>query len=227
MSRALAGRVAACATLLLAGSGTRTAIEVRPPRSTAEWRTIEPGMELGELTVRAAGEGRWTRVILLRLDPSEVRLKLQARLSAALDRGVWTVDSAPAGALAAFNAGQFSGIAPWGWTVMDGLEIRPPGVGPLSQAVVTDRSGAVRFVPPDSIETVRAAGGTVMAFQSYPSLLVGDGEIPAALTTRARAWGSAIGTRGWRCAGWATGGCCCCSPASTGWARWERASPSA
>jgi exopolysaccharide biosynthesis protein len=140
-------------------------------------------MELGELTVRAAGEGRWTRAVLLRLDPARLRLTLQARLTPGLEHGAWTVDAAPPGALAAFNAGQFSGIAPWGWTVMDGLEIRPPGVGPLSQAVVLDRAGAVRFVPPDSIETVRAAGGTVTALQSYPSLLVGDAEIPAALTT--------------------------------------------
>jgi len=96
---------------------------------------------------------------------------------------VWTVDSAPATALAAFNAGQFSGIAPWGWTVMDGVELRPPGSGPLSQAVAVDSAGGVRFLPPDSIAAVRAAGGIELAFQSYPALLVGEGEVPAALTT--------------------------------------------
>jgi exopolysaccharide biosynthesis protein len=47
--------------------------------------------------------------------------------------------------------------------------------------VVVDAAGAVRIVPADSIEAVRAAGGVREAFQSYPALLLGDGEVPDAL----------------------------------------------
>ena len=167
------------ALLLFTGAGGRAPATAGVTR----WRAVRPGVELGDRTVAAAGEGRWTELRLLRLDPARVRLRLQPRLSAGFDQGVWTVDSAPATALAAFNAGQFSGIAPWGWTVMDGVELRPPGSGPLSQAVAVDSAGGVRFLPPDSIAAVRAAGGIELAFQSYPALLVGEGEVPAALTT--------------------------------------------
>lgn len=177
-----AGRVAVSATLLLTGStGARTGAASR--LAPVAWRTIAPGVAFAERRVSAGGEGRWTRILLLRMDPARIGLRLEARLTPGLDRGDWTVDAAPRGALAAFNAGQFRDIAPWGWTVMDGLELRPPGVGPLSQAVVVDRAGTVRFVPPDSIAAARAAGGVVTAFQSYPSLLVGDGVIPRAITT--------------------------------------------
>lgn len=183
MRRRLQAAALAGASLLFGGAADwrERAAEFAP--HTAVWREVRPGIELGARSVEAAGEGRWTELRLLRLDPKRVRLRLQTRLASALDRGEWTVDTAPGTALAAFNAGQFSGIVPWGWTVMDGLEIRPPGIGPLSQAVVLDRSGGARFVPPDSIAAVRAAGGVELAFQSYPSLLIGDGEIPAALTT--------------------------------------------
>nr|WP_240979048.1 phosphodiester glycosidase family protein [Longimicrobium terrae] len=100
--------------------------------------------------------------------------------------GAWTVDSAGAGVAVAFNAGQFTGGTPWGWTVVDGREVRAPGRGPLSMALVTDRAGSVRFVPPDSIAAVRRAGGVVNAIQSYPALLAGDGQVPAALRPGAR-----------------------------------------
>jgi exopolysaccharide biosynthesis protein len=122
-------------------------------------------------------------VVLLRIEPWQFRLRLDAKLSNDLSSAAWTVDSAPSGAAAAWNAGQFNGIAPWGWTVMDGLELRPPGTGPLSMALVADSAGRVRLVPPDSIASVRAAGGVRTAFQSYPTLLAGAGEIPAAIRT--------------------------------------------
>lgn len=168
------------ATLLLPG----TAPAVVPARAApTAWTVVRPGLEAGVRRVTLPGEGRWTELRLLRLDPARVRLGLQTRLTPALEQGAWTVDAAPATALAAFNAGQFEGIAPWGWTVMDGRELRPPGTGPLSMAVVVDSAGAVRFVPADSISAVRAAGGVRLAFQSYPALLTGEGEVPAALTT--------------------------------------------
>jgi len=153
------------------------------PLSTGgvSWEQVRPGVELGTLPLSAPGEGQWTRVVLLRLDPRQYRLRLQTRLRSNLRGGAWTVDSAPAEAVAAWDAGQFSGIVPWGWTVADGRELRPPGVGPLSLAVVSDTTGRVRFVPPDSIESVRAAGGIATAIQSYPTLLAGEGSIPRPL----------------------------------------------
>lgn len=190
MRRALLGHLLAGASLYFSGAaGTGASTGPRGPgdgldsRVAATWEAVAPGVQLGGFSMRGQGEGRWTRVILLRMDPDAVHFRLASRLNPEFTQGAWTVDAAPPGAIAAFNAGQFSGIVPWGWTVMDGLEIRPPGAGPLSTAVVLDSAGAVRFVPPDSIAVVRAAGGVMLAFQSYPSLLVNDGEIPAALTT--------------------------------------------
>lgn len=164
------------ATLALAGG--RPAEPRATPRAGVEWTAVRPGLELGSFRFSAAGEGRWTRVILLHIDPRQYRLRLDAKLSEDFASAVWTVDSAPATAVAAWNAGQFNGIAPWGWTVMDGFELRPPGTGPLSMAIVADRSGRVRLITPDSIDIVRAAGGVMTALQSYPTLLSGTGEIP-------------------------------------------------
>jgi len=173
--------LAGTATLLAAGRSARHAES--PALGKLRWETPHAGFALGTATLAAGGEGRWTRVILLRLDPAVARLELATHLNPELTTGAWTVDDAPGRALAAFNAGQFSGIAPWGWTVMNGLELRPPGTGPLSVAVIADTAGHVRLVPPDSIAAARAAGGVATAFQSYPALLVGNAQIPAQLTT--------------------------------------------
>jgi hypothetical protein len=183
MRRRLAGGVvlAAAATVLVGGGGAAApagGLSLGPVR----WDRTASGVEVATTRLTAPGEGRWTRVILLRLDPALIRLDLAIHLDAGLSTGIWTVGDAPAIALAAFNAGQFNGIAPWGWTVMDGIELRPPGVGPLSMAMVEDSTGAVRFVPPDSIAAARALGRVRTALQSYPALLVGAGEIPQALT---------------------------------------------
>jgi len=174
--------------LLLGAAALLVSGRAAEPRSgtlnhgTPSWEAVQPGLELGTLPVSAPGEGRWTKVVLLRMDPARVRLGLDIRLSPDFSGGAWAVDSAPPEAVAAFNAGQFNGIAPWGWTVMDGLELRPPGTGPLSLAVVGDTAGRIRFVEPDSIEIVRRAGGTRIALQSYPALLTGRGSIPRQLT---------------------------------------------
>jgi exopolysaccharide biosynthesis protein len=93
----------------------------------------------------------------------------------------WTIASAPAAARVALNAGQFTDDGPWGWVVHNGRELRPPGDGPLAMAVVVDSLAAVRVVEADRVAEVRARGGIVEAFQSYPALLVGDGEVPLPL----------------------------------------------
>ena len=191
LARAALLTVVTATTFVFAGASGRT--QQSPTSGVVAWTTVRPGLEEGSFRLSAPGEGRWTKVILLHIDPERYRLRLDARLSTDLSSAAWTVDSAPSQAVAAWNAGQFNGIAPWGWTVMDGLELRPPGTGPLSMAVVADTVGIVRLVPPDSIPAIRAAGGVATAFQSYPTLLMGNGEIPAQLTTEGQ--GVAIGHR--------------------------------
>ena len=116
----------------------------------------------------------------MRIDPASHRFALQ------LGQGMnfapdWAIDSAGDSALVAVNAGQFGRMLPWGWLVTGGRELAPPGFGPLSMAVVFDSSGAVRFASADSIAAERARGHIANAFQSYPTLLTGDGDVPALL----------------------------------------------
>jgi exopolysaccharide biosynthesis protein len=146
------------------------------------WTVMGEGVELGETVISAPNEGRSTRLVLLRFDPRLVSLNLVTRLREDYRGGDWAVDQASDRAVASLNAGQFTGLAPWGWTVKDGREMRAPGFGPLSMAVVEDSSGRVHFVEPDSIEGMRARAGVRTAIQSFPTLLEGDGEIPAALS---------------------------------------------
>jgi hypothetical protein len=145
------------------------------------WSQAAPGLEWGELQLSGSGEAWRLRLVLVRLDPRRQRLALDAAVDAAGRAGPWTVDAAPPEAQLALNAGQFVADGPWGWVVHESVERRPPGRGPLAPAVVVDSSGAVRLVPPDSIDAVRRAGGVREAFQSYPALLVGDGVVPTAL----------------------------------------------
>ncbi|MBK5188930.1 MAG: hypothetical protein JJD97_11855 [Gemmatimonadaceae bacterium] len=90
----------------------------------------------------------------MRIDPARHRFALQLALGANFAPN-WSVDSAGDSALVAVNAGQFGRMLPWGWLVNDGRELGAPGSGPLSMAVVFDSSGAVRFVPADSIAAAR------------------------------------------------------------------------
>jgi hypothetical protein len=145
----------------------------------ATWRVVAPGIERSILEVSAAGEGWRTRIIAVRIDPAQFRFRLRARLND-IHPG-WTVDRAPATAVVALNVGQFSGFTPWGWVVMDGHEIRPPGGGPLSTAVAWDRDGRVHWLDPREIEARRASNEIVEAFQSYPTLLDAQGRLPLPL----------------------------------------------
>lgn len=148
--------------------------------SAIRWRGASPGIEWGEAELSASGEGWRTKLVVVRIDPARHRFALQ------LGQGMnfapnWAVDSAGDSALVAVNAGQFGRMLPWGWLVTAGRELAPPGFGPLSMAVVFDSSGAVRFVDADSIAGARARGHIANTFQSYPTLLAGDGDVPALL----------------------------------------------
>jgi hypothetical protein len=148
--------------------------------SAIRWRDASPGIEWGEAELSASGEGWRTKLVVVRIDPLRHHFALQ------LGQGMnfapnWAVDSAGDSALVAVNAGQFGRMLPWGWMVMAGRELAPPGFGPLSMAVVFDSSGSVQFIDADSIAGARTHGHVANAFQSYPTLLAGDGDVPALL----------------------------------------------
>jgi Phosphodiester glycosidase len=144
-----------------------------------QWRSAAPGLDRAVVDVSGSGEGWNTRVVALRVDPAAFRFRLRARLRDASPG--WSVDRAPINAVLAVNVGQFSGITPWGWVVMGGREVRPPGRGPLSTAIAWDNAGRVRWLAPDEIDTERARGQIMEAFQSYPTLIDGTGRLPRAI----------------------------------------------
>jgi exopolysaccharide biosynthesis protein len=154
------------------------------------WQTVRPGLAWGGLRLSGTGEAWRLRAIVVSIDPRRFRFRLDAAVGDDGRAGPWTVDDAPRDAALALNAGQFtSDGGPWGWVVHEGREIRPPGSGPLAPAIVVDRSGAVRFVPPRDIAALRdtALGASIAeAIQSYPTLLEGDGDVPAPLTNTGR-----------------------------------------
>ncbi len=144
------------------------------------WRRVAAGAELAELSLRGTGEAAMLRAVVLRVDPRVVRLSLRYSRT---ERGArWSIDSAPASAIAALNAGQFDGGSPWGWVVRDGHEALPPQHGPLSVAVLQRRDGAVEWVADGDVAARRARRDDIAwAFQSYPLLLDRDGVVPAML----------------------------------------------
>ncbi|HET7600625.1 MAG TPA: phosphodiester glycosidase family protein [Gemmatimonadales bacterium] len=143
-----------------------------------KWRGAGRGLDWGELTLSGDGEAFRVRVIAVRVDPGafEFRLILPARAGAFAGR--WDIGEAPSEASLALNAGQFTD-EPWGWVVQDGVERQSPRGGPLAVAVVLDTLGRLHLLSTDSIASIRPA--TRLAFQSYPLLLGGDGEVPRAL----------------------------------------------
>jgi hypothetical protein len=144
------------------------------------WRQAAPGVDWGELSLSGRGEAFRVRVIVARLDPRAIELRLVKPRNGPVYAGRWDIDDAPASAVFAVNAGQFT-AGPWGWLVQDGVERQPPGSGPLAPGIVIDSVGNLRLVSPDSLPAARA--GAWIAFQSYPTVLDGDGEVPAALRT--------------------------------------------
>ena len=142
-----------------------------------EWRPLAPGLEWASVRLACDGPVWRTRLIVARLDPRRVSLSLEMDLDRD-HRPAWTVDRAPDDALLAVNAGQFVGAMPWGWVVSEGRRRLRPGFGPLSSAVAVDTAGRVRWVHGD---TLAAETGIVAGFQSYPTLLTGDGVVPEAL----------------------------------------------
>jgi hypothetical protein len=145
------------------------------------WRRAADGVEWGELRLAGTGEARRLRAVVVRIDPRLVRLRLDTAFTTGGERAAWTVDDARPDAIVAVNVGQFVRTLPWGWVVLDGHQFLAPGSGPLATAVAVDSSGAVRWIGPDSLGNPDVRRGAVSAFQSYPTLLDAEGEIPPPL----------------------------------------------
>src|SRR5690606_14414386 len=94
-----------------------------------DWRPVAPGVERTEVSVAGDGLAWRLRLILVRLDPAAVDVRLVEARRGGGTLGAWTVDVAPDDALLAINAGQFRGGQPWGWVVRDGREYQMPGAG--------------------------------------------------------------------------------------------------
>ncbi len=156
------------------------------------WRAGKHGITWAEVPLRGDGEAWRSRAIVVRIDPRQVRFALDTGFTHRRDRNgaimrgaAWQVSRAARRSLLAVNAGQFDasllGSLPWGWVVLDGREWRPPGRGPLSTAVAFDSSGAVRLLAPTSLGSTARTRGVSYAFQSFPTLLEADGDVPIML----------------------------------------------
>lgn len=149
--------------------------------SAAEWRRADRGVEWAELGVSGAGEARALQLVAVRLDPRQVQLSLQWKSAPATGRPDWSIADAPHDAIVALNAGMFVDAMPWGWVVNRGGELLPPGRGPLSSAIVITRAGEVAMIDGNDVQRWRDRRDVSVAFQSYPSLLTGDGDVPLPL----------------------------------------------
>ena len=134
------------------------------------WTPGADGIEWTEVQLAGSGEAWRTRLVVARIDPARVRLSLDTAFTAEPRRPRWSADDAPTDALLAVNAGQFLHTMPWGLVVLDGREMLPAGTGPLSSALVSDRTGRLHWAHGDAALRVREEG-TSWAFQSYPTLL--------------------------------------------------------
>ena len=160
--------------------------------ASLRWKQAKARMTFAEIPLRGDGEAWRTRVIIVRIDPSRVHFQLDTAFRHRRDRNgnamrgaSWRVEDVSSATLLAVNAGQFQttilGTLPWGWAVSRGREWQPPGVGPLSTGVVFDSAGSVRLLPAAALDATDRARGVQWAFQSFPTLLEGDGNVPAAL----------------------------------------------
>ena len=153
--------------------------------SAVRWHDTASGVAWGELSLRGTGEARHTGVVLARIDPRRIALRIDLPPADASPLGWlagarWSIADAPDAARIALNAGQFTAGGAFGWLVREGREIQLPNLAPLAPAVVVDGADAVHVVPAAKIDSVRRAGGISLAFQSYPTLL-DAGRIPPPL----------------------------------------------
>jgi uncharacterized protein YigE (DUF2233 family) len=148
------------------------------------WHSAQPGIAWNESRFSNEGLLSSVNVIVVRIDPRALNLRLERATADYGLRATWTVERMPADAMAAFNAGQFVGGIPWGWLVVDGVEEKGPGTGSLAMSFVLDRTGRAQLVTPTELPAIR--NQAQFAFQSYPMLLAGGGEMPRELLAPGR-----------------------------------------
>ena len=146
-----------------------------------QWKPGRAGVEWATLPLQGAGEARAITLVVARIDPRQVQLALTWGVDPASARPAWSLADAPNDAVLALNAGMFADALPWGWVVSRGAELLPPGHGPLSSAVVVGDDGTVELLAGDAIAERRGRGTVREAFQTYPTLLTGNGNVPEAL----------------------------------------------
>jgi len=140
------------------------------------WTPVAAGLEWSSARLACAAPAWRQKLIIVRLDPRKLRLSLELDLTRD-QQPAWTIDRVPGDAVFGVNAGQFARALPWGWVAMDGVERFHAGLGPLSSAIAIDHQGIVSWTHGGA----PAASGVVAGFQSYPTLLAGDGVVPAPL----------------------------------------------
>jgi hypothetical protein len=145
--------------------------------AAVRWRRVADGVDWSELELTGSGEAWRTRLVVVRLDPSRVRLVLDTAYGSG--RAAWTIDRAPDAAVVAVNGGQFVSAMPWGWVVLEGRQLLSPGTGPLVTTLTLDDAGIPHWSHGGRIEDARRRAAR-WAFQSYPTLLRA-GEVPPPL----------------------------------------------
>ena len=149
-----------------------------PLASLVTWRAgSSNALEWGDVLLRGSGEAWRTRLIVARVRPRDVRIRLDTAFTSRRD-AAWTLQRAPADALLAVNAGQFEATMPWGWVVIDGRHWLPPQHGPLSAALLQDSTGSLHWIPGDSVAQAAQERTPMWAFQSYPAVIAGDSILP-------------------------------------------------
>jgi hypothetical protein len=173
-------RTALAVFLLAAGSLSGARGPAPGDAIPQRWQRAGAGLDRLTVDISGGGEGWRTEIVALRIDPRVLRFSVRRRVEDGA--AAWTVNEAPAAAVVALNAGQFTGATPWGWVVTDGREVHPPGRGPLAVAMAWDADGRIHWLDQDEIEPARKRHDVVEAFQSYPALLDRNGDMPLALS---------------------------------------------
>lgn len=126
-------------------------------------RWTEWPVQLGDDKVR-------NRIVVVAVDPKRVALSLEINRQGD-GLGPWTIDDAPADALIALNAGQFTDAGPWGWVRHNGRDQQAPGSGSLAGALAVDTTGRIALLTAAEIPAARNDTKWREAVQSYPQLL--------------------------------------------------------
>ena len=149
------------------------------------WQPVGPGVWQREIRMADKGPLAVVRVHAVRIDPTIAHFVLDSATRSNGTSGAWTAERIPQDGLVAVNTGQFIGGVVWGWVVHNGNETSPPGTGTLAMSFVVDSAGIPSMLTP--AELPRARGHVRLAFQSYPMLLTGEGDLPPELQPAARA----------------------------------------